>query len=48
VTLRLSVDAITHFKTLAKATGIPCQHRSKLYLPECAHSGKKLTLKWSS
>jgi len=48
VTLRLNTDAVSYFKALAKETGIPYQNLINLYLTECAHSGKKLTLKWAS
>jgi len=48
VTLRLGTDVIKYFKTLAVETGIPYQNLINLYLKECAHSGKKLTLKWAS
>ena len=48
VTLRLNKDAIEYFKAMAKETGIPYQNLINLYLTECAHSGKKLTLKWAS
>ena len=48
VTLRLGVDVIEYFKALAVETGIPYQNLINLYLKECAHSGKKLTLQWAS
>lgn len=48
VTLRLGVDVIKYFKELAEETGIPYQNLINLYLQDCAHSGKKLELKWSS
>ena len=48
VTLLLNTDAIANFKALAKETGIPYQNLINLYLTECAHSAKKLTLKWAS
>ena len=48
VTLRLNTDAITDFKTLAQETGLPYQNLINLYLTECAHSCKKLSLKWAS
>jgi len=48
VTLRLGVDVIEYFKALAKETGLPYQNLINLYLSECAHSGKKLTLQWAS
>ena len=48
VTLRLGVDVIKYFKELAEETGIPYQNLINLYLQDCAHTGKKLNLKWSS
>ncbi len=48
ITLRLGMDVIEYFKTLAEETGIPYQNLIKLYLRECAHSHKKLTLSWAS
>jgi hypothetical protein len=42
------MNAIAYFKALAKETGIPYQNLINLYLAECAHSGKKLALKWAS
>jgi len=48
VTLRLNTDVISYFKALAEETGVPYQNLINLYLTECAHSGKKLTLTWAS
>ena len=48
VTLRLNTDAVAYFKALAEETGVPYQNLINLYLTECAHSGKKLTLTWAS
>ena len=48
VTLRINTDAISYFKNLAQETGVPYQNLINLYLTDCAHSGKKLTLKWAS
>ena len=48
VTLRLNTDAISYFKTMAQETGLPYQNLINMYLTECAHSGKKLQLKWAS
>jgi len=48
VTIRLGTDVIEYFKALAKETGVPYQNLINLYLRDCAHSGKKLTLKWVS
>ncbi len=48
ITLRLGIEVIEYFKALSKETGVPYQNLINLYLKECAHSGKKLTLKWAS
>ena len=48
VTLRLGTDVIDYFKDLAEETGIPYQNLINLYLRECAHSHKKLTLNCAS
>jgi predicted DNA binding CopG/RHH family protein len=48
VTMRLGTDVIAYFKALAAETGIPYQNLIDLYLRECAHSHKKLALKWVS
>ena len=48
VTLRLSIDAINYFKKLAEETGVPYQNLINLYPQDCAHSQKKLKLKWAS
>jgi predicted DNA binding CopG/RHH family protein len=48
VTLRLNIDAVTYFKEMANETGVPYQNLINLYLTECAHSSKKLKLKWES
>jgi len=48
VTLRLNTDVIAYFKEMARQTGLPYQNLINLYLSECAHSKKKLALKWAS
>jgi uncharacterized protein (DUF4415 family) len=48
VTLRLGVDVIEYFKQMAEETGIGYQNLTNLYLKDCAHSGKKLSLQWAS
>ncbi|MBN1795310.1 MAG: BrnA antitoxin family protein [Sedimentisphaerales bacterium] len=48
VTLRLGTDVIEYFKSIAEETGVGYQNLINLYLKECAHSGKKLKLKWAS
>ncbi len=48
ITLRVNTEVISYFKALANETGVPYQNLINLYLSECAHSGKKLELKWAS
>ena len=38
----------TVFKKLSDETGVPYQNLINLYLQDCAHSRKKLKLKWAS
>ena len=44
VTLRLGVNVIQYFKQMAEETGIPYQNLVNLYLRQCVHSHKKLTV----
>jgi uncharacterized protein (DUF4415 family) len=44
VTLRLGIDVIDYFKQMAQDTGIPYQNLVNLYLRQCVHSHKKLTV----
>lgn len=44
VTLRLGVDVIQYFKQMAEETGLPYQNLVNLYLRQCVHSHKKLTV----
>jgi uncharacterized protein (DUF4415 family) len=44
VTLRLGVDVIDYFKQMAEETGVPYQNLVNLYLRQCVHSHKKLTV----
>ena len=48
VTLRLGIDVVDYFKKLSAETGVPYQNLINLYLQDCAHSQKKLKLKWVS
>ena len=48
VTIRLGKDVIAYFKGLSEESGIPYQTLIDLYLRQCAHAGKKLTLDWDS
>ena len=48
VGINLSPQVIDYFKKLAEETGVPYQNLINLYLQDCAHSQKKLKLKWTS
>ena len=43
----MGADVIAYFKALAEETGVPYQNLIN-YLSDCAHSGKKLALKWAA
>ena len=48
VTIRLDEDLIQYFKRLSKEVGIPYQRLINLYLRECAASGRKAVVRWTS
>ena len=48
ITIRLDKETVIYFKTLSREIGMPYQNLINLYLLDCAHSGKKLALKWAS
>ena len=48
VTIRLGVDVIQYFKTMAEKSGIPYQSLINLYLRDCAQHHKKLQTQWVS
>ena len=48
VTLRMNVDVIEYFKTMAKETGVPYQNLINLYLIDCTNAGRQLQMQWSS
>lgn len=48
VTIRLDEGSISYFKTMAEETGIPYQSLINLYLKDCAATGKRLSLAWTS
>ena len=47
VTIRLDADTIEYFKSLSKKNDIPYQTLINLYLRECAHKHRKLSMVWS-
>ena len=46
VTIRLGIDAIKYFKSMAEDSGIPYQNLINIYLVDCASQKKKLSMKW--
>ena len=48
ITIRLDKSTIDYFKKLSEEVGVPYQSLINLYLRECAHSHKRLTLHWAS
>ncbi|MCD6312105.1 MAG: BrnA antitoxin family protein [Elusimicrobia bacterium] len=48
VTIRMGVDILTYFKSLASETGIPYQNLINLYLRDCVQSHRKITLRWAT
>ncbi|MDX2455778.1 CopG family antitoxin [Desulfosarcina sp.] len=47
VTIRIGVDVIDYFKNLAEETGVPYQNLINLYLRDCVHSNRKLSVNWT-
>jgi predicted DNA binding CopG/RHH family protein len=48
VTIRLDDQTIQYFKSISQDVGIPYQTLINLYLRECAASGKRLEMNWTS
>jgi len=46
ITMRLEVDTLNYFKTLANEMNIPYQNLINLYLRDCAVQNRKLILNW--
>jgi uncharacterized protein (DUF4415 family) len=46
VTIRLGVDVIEYFKSMAQSTGVPYQNLINLYLKDCAISHRELKIQW--
>jgi uncharacterized protein (DUF4415 family) len=46
ITIRIGVDAIEYFKTLAKDSGMSYQNLINSYLMDCAIKSKKPVLEW--
>jgi predicted DNA binding CopG/RHH family protein len=48
ITMRLDTATMVYFKALAADLGMPYQNLINLYLRECAHTRKRLRVKWAS
>ena len=48
ITIRLGVDIIDYFKSMADETGVPYQNLINLYLRDCVQSRRRLRVKWAS
>lgn len=46
VTIRLDAETVDYFKNLSDSNGIPYQTLINLYLRDCAHKHKKISLGW--
>jgi predicted DNA binding CopG/RHH family protein len=46
VTMRLSDDVITYFKSMADEAGMPYQSIINLYLRDCLANNRKMQIKW--
>lgn len=46
VTMRLGVDIIDYFKTMAQTSGIPYQNLIDLYLRDCVQSSRVIRFRW--
>jgi len=47
VTIRMGVDILDYFKSLANKTNIPYQNLINLYLRDCVQSHREITLHWT-
>jgi uncharacterized protein (DUF4415 family) len=46
VTMRLSEDVVTHFKSMADEARIPYQSLINLYLRDCLANNRKVQINW--
>jgi len=47
ITIRIGVDILEYFKSLAEETGVPYQNLINLYLRDCVQSNRKPSLNWT-
>ena len=48
ITIRMGVDILDYFKSLAEETGIPYQNLINSYLRDCVVQNKRPSMKWAS
>ncbi|MCL0074247.1 BrnA antitoxin family protein [Dehalococcoidia bacterium] len=48
ITIRIETEIIDYFKKLAEDSGVPYQNLINLYLRDCVHSHRKLSVKWTA
>jgi predicted DNA binding CopG/RHH family protein len=48
VTMRLSEDVVTYFKSMAKEAGVPYQSLINLYLRDCLAQNRRIQIRWPS
>lgn len=48
VTIRLDAPTVGYFKRLAEETGIPYQTLINSFLRECAETGRRPAMRWTS
>ncbi|HEX4481109.1 MAG TPA: CopG family antitoxin [Rudaea sp.] len=46
VSMRLSVEVVTYFKSMAKESGVPYQSLIDLYLRDCIVRHRKVRIAW--
>jgi predicted DNA binding CopG/RHH family protein len=47
ITIRIETEIIDYFKQLSDDSGIPYQNLINLYLKDCVHSHRTLSIKWA-
>jgi len=48
VSMRLSEDVVTYFKSMAREAGVPYQSLINLYLRDCVMRHRKVQITWPS
>ena len=48
VTMRIDIDSVEYFKSLAEENNIPYQTLINLYLRDCVHNHRKLDIQWTN